>query len=166
MIYFLTDIEEGATKIGYTNDPDPSHYVISLQRGNPRETVVELWLKGGRRLEKKLHDFFNSSHKDKEWFWRAGLLEEFIITYKFITWHQLVDSSAINIDLLAWPYQIKRIFPDQLDRNYALLEDNKVDTFSGIKQKSEIAEVPRKIKKKIPKSESNWLDEGFYSDFK
>lgn len=75
-VYFIIDPDEDAVKIGYADDMDKR--LVDLQTGNPRELILDYFVRGTRRLEKRLQKRFKHLSIRREWFRHDGELAGFI----------------------------------------------------------------------------------------
>ncbi len=82
-IYFITDLDDDAVKIGFATDIDSR--LNGLRTGNPRDLAVETMFCSYFEAEKMLHDRFRPYRIRREWFRLSEEIEEFwddILDYK------------------------------------------------------------------------------------
>lgn len=65
-VYFIQMGEDGPIKIGYSLDPEKR--LATLQTSSPEPLSLLVTIKGGKTLEKSLHDRFAAHHKRGEWY--------------------------------------------------------------------------------------------------
>jgi hypothetical protein len=75
-VYFVQADSGGPVKIGTGRTPGIPQRLAALQTGNPYRLVVRRLVAGDDRLERRLHDFFQSYRMVGEWFIPSGDLVE------------------------------------------------------------------------------------------
>jgi hypothetical protein len=75
-VYFVQAGENGPIKIGFSTDPD--RRIKALRTAMSEELIVLKVVKGGRQLEKTLHDRFSEIHRRGEWYEPTTELLEFV----------------------------------------------------------------------------------------
>lgn len=69
MIYFIQSGEDGAIKIGYSeNEGSIGRRLSSLQTGNPKQLYLRGILRGNREVELGIHKMFKKYNVRGEWF--------------------------------------------------------------------------------------------------
>lgn len=76
-VYFIRrEDDSGPVKIGTTNDPYKR--LLTVQTGNPYKLKIIKIIKGGKNLEKTLHNKFGKFRMEGEWFKPNPILFKFI----------------------------------------------------------------------------------------
>lgn len=77
-VYFIADESNGAVKIG-TCTGDPFRRLRTLQTGHPAALELLFYLKGGRDLERELHQRFAGLRRRGEWFTRGPEIDQYAV---------------------------------------------------------------------------------------
>lgn len=77
MIYFIRSGISGPIKIGYTDNGIHTR-LMTLQTGSWEQLMLVHSMKGGEKLEKKLHKQFEEYRIRGEWFWPSERLLTYI----------------------------------------------------------------------------------------